>query len=556
MLELMKPREYQEEAIAAAFDARDRGVRCFSSVLATGLGKTVIFSHVAYRLHAAGQRSAVIVHRDELVKQTVAKLRSIAPHLTVSVVKGAEKNFSGDVVVMSVQTVGRNDGKTLSSVSPEYFDWITIDECHHAAARSYQNIIKYFYSATIAGYTATLTRTDKLGLGDTFTENVFTRDIMFGIRSGYLVNPRGYVIKLNIGKGDLTGGKDYTDRSTSEALLKANAIEVYTHVIRERVPDRQGVVFMPSVATGTQMVDALNAAGFSAEGVFQSTTSSERDLIFERVTKGETQILVNCMVLTEGFDLPQISFVLVRPTKSSGLFVQMVGRGLRPSDAHDPDSPYPWLRKPKSDCVVLCPQGIDDLNLATMVDLSPTQISTYREGESLTEAREREEITEKADMESVNVESVDLFAASHYVWLTTKGRGYHFIPAGDVLVAVLPEYADSVTFKVGTVSVGPGRPRKGEKIGSGMSFDEARAYAEVAALRLDPKGTYSKLKAPWRTRKKSPATSGQITYARKLGASVPDDVNRATVADIISTELASSALDRYVPPNTSPDENH
>lgn len=551
MPEILKPRDYQEEAIAAAFDARERGVRCFSSVLATGLGKTVIFSHIARTLGFEKIRSAIVVHRDELVKQTMKKVHSIAPHLAVTVVKGAVKDWSGDVVIISVQTVGRNDGKTINMVPRDYFGWITIDECHHAAAQSYQNIINYFETATIAGYTATLMRADKLGLGDTFTENVFTRDIMFGIRKGHLVPPRAYAVQLDIAKGDLRGGADYTDTSVSDSMIEADAVNVYVHVIRERVPDRQGVVFMPSVETGRLLVDALNTAGFPAEGVFEDTTPEDRDLIFKRVTVGETQVIVNCMVLTEGFDLPQLSFVIPRPTKNEGLFAQMLGRGLRTSDNHDVNSPYLWRRMPKTDCVILCPVGGEGVKLCTIADLSETTKGVEIEDEDtlidLEEKRrkKREKEGGPVDLDKIKISEIDLFASSSSAWLKTK-KGYWFIPLKDWSLVIYPEDSSYSSFMLGRVYTGSGIGRKGEKYGSGMNLEYAKAWGESVASELDPAGTYSTKGASWK-RRKTPPSDAQKKYAVTLGIPVTEKTTKAELSDLISIAVASRALDRYTP---------
>lgn len=550
MPEILPPRDYQEEAITAAFDARSRGVRCFSSVLATGLGKTVIFSHIAKRVGAEKIRSMILVHRDELVKQTVKKIHTIAPHLTVGVVKAERREWFADVVVASVQTIGRNDGKAISAVPNDHFGWITIDECHHAAADSYQNVIRYFPGATVAGYTATLGRADKLGLGDTFTENVFIRDIMFGIRNGHLVPPRAYSVQLDIGKGDLKGGKDYTDSSASDALIEADAVNVYVRVIRDRVNDRQGVVFMPSVETGKALVEALNAAGFPAEGVFETTTSEERDLIFKRVTVGETQILVNCMVLTEGFDLPQISFVIPRPTKNAGLFAQMVGRGIRPSDNHDAHSPYPWRREPKTDCVVLCPQGGEGVKLATIADLSPTFEGIEVDDEDTLidieeKRRKRDKDSGPVDLDKIKVTEIDLFAASKSAWLRTK-KGYWFIPLKDWSLVIYPEDQAFSSFMLGIMYTGSGIGRKGQKYGEDMNLEYAKAWGESVAQERDPSGTYSTKNASWKKKKSAP-TEAQCNFAKRLGID-PKGKNKTELSDLISIEVSSRVLDRYDPP--------
>jgi len=566
MPEILPPRPYQDEAISAAFKARECGLRRFTSLLATGLGKTVIFSHLAkIEKTEHGGRTLILVHRNELLKQTVSKLHAIAPKLKIGVVgtlnKKRLRQWDADVVVASVATLGRSGdiledgtdyGKTILEVARDYFSWITVDETHHGAAPIYQRVFRYFgafdpdFKTVVAGYTATLQRADKLGLGDTFQENVFTRDIMFGIRKGYLVNPIARAIRLDI--ASLKGYSDYTDESVADAMIESDAANVYAHMIREYASDRQGIVFMPDQASATLVCDALNAAGIPSGLIIDSTADEERELIFKKVLFGDLQVLVNCMVLTEGFDLPQISFVIPRMTKNEGLFAQMVGRGLRPSDNHDADSPFIWRRNPKVDCLVLCPTGGEGVKLATIADLSETTAGMeIEDDETLIDLEERREKKEKekhsVDVTTIKTEIIDLFASSKSVWLQTE-RGFWFIPLKDFLLVIYPEDQSYSTFMIGTMFSGRGIHQKGVRYGDGMNLEYAKAWGESVAAELDPAGTYSTKSASWK-KKKTPPSDAQKKFATGLGIAFTEKTTKAELSDMISIKVATKVLDRY-----------
>lgn len=563
----LKLRDYQAECTEAIWDAIARKVQRFAIVLPTGAGKTVVFAHLILTAREKGHRILVLVNRNELVDQTMRQVHSAAPDLTIGVVKASRNEIGMDVTVASVQTLGRQN--RLETFDPTAFDFIIVDECHHIAAESYQRIIRYFGgyayklrpgsnrivdsvpATTVIGFTATLVRGDNKGLGDTFEEVPYTKDLVWMIRCGYLVNPVGKRIELDIDtdKVGQTAG-DLGAKSLGTALTEAHAGHAIGHAIREHASDRSVLVFMPDVASAELTATILRLQGFSVDVVTGTTPYEERSLIFKRVRSGETQIVVNCMVLTEGFDEPQFSCVVLgRMTRNPGLFIQMVGRGLRLWKLHDESSPFAWIRKPKTDCIVLMLGNSGSVSLAGMTDLTETEVRKVQDGETLTDAidREAKEKPESRDIDvsRVRYEDVDLLDNSRFAFKRTN-KGYLYIPTKNWLITIYPEFVDELSYKVGRVFTGRGIRQKGVLIASGLTLDGAMAQAEIEADAIDPVGTISMKNASWK-RRKEPASDPQKNFAAGLGLTFPDDITKRDISEMIDKAVSSRALDGYSP---------
>jgi len=569
-MSLLKLRDYQHECKDAVWDAVARGLQRFAVVLPTGAGKTVVFAHLILEALEKGHRVLVLVNRDELVNQTVRQVHSAGPELTIGVVKASRNETGRDVTIASVQTLGRQS--RLDQFDDDDFDFIIVDECHHIAADSYQRVIRKFGGyrtelryldvqnnkdlsevpvCTVVGFTATMVRGDKKGLGDTFQEIVYTKDLVWMIRKGYLVSPFGKRINLVVDTEGMpqTGG-DLAAGALGRKMLDLHAGSAIGHFLREHAADRSSLVFMPDVASAENVTVTLRLMGFTTALVTGETPYEERALIFKAVRLGEVQVVVNCMVLTEGFDEPQFSCVVIgRMTKNPGLFIQMVGRGLRLWKLHNPASPYAWIRKPKTDCIVGLMGNSGSVSLAGMSDLTETPITEVRDGETITDAIDREEkdrpVSKDIDASRVTYEDVDLFEMSEFSFKRTRKNGYLFIPTQNWLIAIFPEYDDLLSFKVGRVWCGKGIKQNSREIATGLTLDGAMAQAEQLAETLDS-GTVSKKAASWK-KKKEPASEAQINLAKRLRITVTPEMTKVQVADLITDAIASNLLDRYTP---------
>ena len=540
MSTMLAPRPYQVEALAAVKSAWNRGLAAPVSghpavVLPTGLGKTVIFAHlVEHIVKDLGGKPMVLVHRDELVQQAAKKILAVAPDLTVGIVKAAQKEVMRQAIVASVQTLSRQKRRDeLPKITH-----IIIDECHHAAAKSYRDVIDHFPGVQVVGFTATLARQDKLGLGDVFSEVVYTKDILFGIQNGFLCDVVGKTVTIpDLDLEEVrTRHGDYADEELALALEEAEAGQFIAKAYLEHAGTRQGVLFAPNVSTAFSFAQDMNNAGIITEVITGDTPLDERAKIYARYQSGATQVLSNCMVLTEGWDAPHASVaVIARPTSSVALYVQMVGRVLRPHPG-------------KGVALVLDVVGISSkLALASVIDLAPTQVKEVREGETLVEALEREEDEEREgggriqkagrSTHGLELAEIDLFHRSATMWLQTEA-GAWFIPTTASYFLLWPEDVDS--WMVGTI---PNKIGKPEKLKTGLTFEMAKAWAEQMATMADP--TVASRTASWR-KKGGKASDAQLSYADSLGIDT-EGMNKTKVSDAISMKLMSRKVPKPYP---------
>lgn len=318
----MNLRPYQlagVDAIHSAFTAHNRV--CYT--LPTGGGKTVIFADIARLAATAGTRTAILVHRDALLTQASEKLRETG--VAHSIIAPGH-NFYGDkVAVASVQTLVRR-------LARHDFDLIIIDEAHHATAGSYRKILNAYPDAFVLGVTATPQRTDGAGLDSVFQQLVSGPGIADLIQDGYLTAPLTYG---PLHKLDLTGLRtrmgDYDQHELADLMantrITGDAVAHYTKLC----PGAPAVVFCVNVQRAEDTARAFADAGYRAASVDGSMPlSTVRERIAGLAT-GALQVLTSCDLISEGTDVPAIHTIInLRPTKSLGLYIQQVGRGLRP----------------------------------------------------------------------------------------------------------------------------------------------------------------------------------------------------------------------------------
>lgn len=303
-------------------------------VLPTGGGKTVVLARVMASLAAEGVRSLFLVHRKELVEQTVAHLRNLGVDAGV-IMAGFPRSPEKLVQVASVQTLNRR-----LATEQDGYRLVIVDECHHAVASSYIAILKSFPSASVVGATATPFRLDEKGLWPVFTSILCGPSIADLIESSFLVSANVYTCKAQVDTAGIKAlGGDFVVGvlSRSARMITGDVAEEF----RKRGSTMRTLVYACDVIHSKELTERFLAAGYSAEHVDGKIGKGERDAIISRFRAGKTQILVNVEIVTEGFDVPDVeAIVLVRPTLSRALYLQMVGRGLRP-------------RPGKTECIVL-----------------------------------------------------------------------------------------------------------------------------------------------------------------------------------------------------------
>ena len=341
-------RRYQEKALDAIEAAEREGVRRPLVVHPTGTGKTVTFSHAIKRRADRG-RALVLVHRDELAAQTRSKIGIVAPELSTGIVKAELDELDAQVVIASVQTAHLDArlARLVESARRSPFGTLVCDEAHHAPAPTWTKVLTGLgafnpYGPLAIGFTATPERDNgkTLGVWEKVVSYMSIREAIYGNgkrgkdghEGGFLVPILPAVVvetKMDMTRVRKTGG-DYSDGDLGRQLEESGAIAQIADAYVEHGEGRKAVAFTPTVATAHALAAALRARDVAAEALDGGIQAEERRAILRRLTTGETQVVVNCAVLTEGFDEPSISCVIVaRPTRFHGLYVQMVGRGTR-----------------------------------------------------------------------------------------------------------------------------------------------------------------------------------------------------------------------------------
>lgn len=370
-------RPYQEQAASAVDAARERGLRSGLIVLATGGGKTTIFSHLIGQEAKRGGRSLILAHRDELVEQAADRISSMTD-VRVDIEGGDRKAIgTAEAVVASVQTIGRAGSSRLGWLRPTL---IVTDECHHAPAETYQMVYKRFgchgeNPPFHLGVTATAHRMDNRPLhgGEAIYEAVlFEYGIKPMILDGWLCDIRAYRCEASYSlQGVKTTAGDYNQKDLDKRVnTNRNNVEALAYWAKVAM-DRRTIVFCTSVDHAHAMADLFVDQGIVAEAVDGTMDKGIRAGVMARFKSGETQVLCNMNIATEGFDCPEASCVLLlRPTKSWSLFVQMIGRGLRTAPG-------------KQDCIVIDVEGAgDDKSLASVPGVLGLPQTVSQKGDS------------------------------------------------------------------------------------------------------------------------------------------------------------------------------
>jgi superfamily II DNA or RNA helicase len=546
------PRDYQAQALAAraAAQAERPEENRQAMVLATGLGKGNL---IAWEAAAEPGRTLILAHTEEIVDQLHRRVQLLAPGRTAGIVKAERNDVDVEIIVGSVQTLANHARRGPLGD----FDRLIVDECHHATAWSYQAVMRHWcaldYSGggpgtPTTGYTATLERGDGASLGKVWHDVAFSRGISWAVRRGHLKPPRGYRVQVpGLTRAQDDAGQDRTivDGVAPEAVVKE--WQVRAKIISgtgdtDRPLWRSTVVFAPLVASARVFADAFIAAGVPAAVVWGDQDKRERAETIAAYNRGDILVLCNANALTEGFDAPRTSCVIL-PPGSRGRVIQRAGRGLR----FDPESSIP---REEQDCVLLF-MGDGEANLNSVADLSDHPDLKAADGQSLTELEDEYNLNDFGP-DAVNayagplevVQFDPLVAASSKAWGKTLG-GALFLPAGpDNYVAVLPGYRVALV----------GRRGNGTMLARDIPDVElAMALAEDAAI--DHGGDMGRLLADksraWRKGVPSDAAKDR---ARRLG--LEKDLERimasrsagkaGKLSDVIDRVTASRVIDPVV----------
>lgn len=386
-------RPYQQEALQAINTFYDNGIKRQLVVLPTGAGKTVIFSHLP-QLKTNSTPMLVLAHRAELLVQAKDKIGRSNSNLSIEIEQGENHAGHTDVVVASVPTLGRSESERILKYPKDYFKTIVIDEAHHAAAPSYRRILDYFTPDFVLGVTATPQRSDKTRLTDVFDEIVYYKTIQDLIEQGWLCSLVGYRIKTDTDiTGVATNDGDYIASQLEDAIDNPVRNKLIVSTYMDLVPESKAIVFCAGVKHANNMAASFREAQIPTEIILGETDADLREEILARFKTGETKVLVNVGVLTEGFDEPTVqTIILARPTRSTLLYTQIVGRGTRLSEG-------------KPHCTVLdfadTTKGKKPLGLPSLLGLPP---DFDLQGQDLVEvAKKYKELEEYCPGEAVRV---------------------------------------------------------------------------------------------------------------------------------------------------------
>ena len=301
--------------------------------LATGGGKTIVFSTIIRKfLRFAPSAALVLAHREELVTQAADKLAAITSDAPIGIVKaGIQPNYEAPIQVASVQSLIHR----LHRIPHPRL--VVIDEAHHSTAPTYRRILSNFPGAFQLGVTATPIRRNGEGFNDLFDTLVCGPSVQELIDTGHLSDFKLYAdAKPMSTKGVKTRQGDYSTGDLAAAndvvQLSGNLIDAY----RDRCPGKRCIVFAVNVEHSRIIAERYNAAGIRATHLDGDTPNEVRRQALAQFAAGQIKVLTNCLLFTEGFDLPALDAVqIARPTKSLSLWLQMIGRALRPADGKD-----------------------------------------------------------------------------------------------------------------------------------------------------------------------------------------------------------------------------
>ena len=533
---MITPREYQIEALEAVYARRRLGVRRQLISLPTGCGKTVVFALLAKELNV---RTLVVAHAEELIAQAIAKFKMIWPEVNIGVVKAESDDVEAHVVVASIQTAARD--KRLQRLKEQNFSLLIVDECHHAAAPSYSNLVNELGFFTdpeklLVGVTATPKRGDGVGLKTIFQEIVFERSINTMIRAGYLSPLVGKQIftKMELRHVGIRNG-DFISSELSKAINTPERNRIIINNYKLYAAQRKkSLAFCVDVQHAKDLAEAFNQQGIPALAVYGAMPDKERALALSLFSNGKYSVLTNCQLLTEGFDEPSIDCVIMgRPTQSTALFTQMIGRGTRT---------FPLKR----DCLVLdFTDNVSKHNLCTYKNTLDGAVATLFDQESSDEAEEcyepnDDEIFDLKASKAVKVlqdriEDIEFFDSAHFAW-NPVGDSWHLRLAADRDVWVRQT-------KGGFLVVAQDASEVFNLSNRPLPLDYALGVAEDWARKQTSKSGWARKDAEWRS---EPATAKQIETLSRLGFVFDSGISKGQASQLLDSKFSEPATVKQV----------
>ncbi|KAI0009717.1 P-loop containing nucleoside triphosphate hydrolase protein [Xylariaceae sp. FL0662B] len=335
-------RDYQEECIQSVLKSLENGHKRLGISLATGSGKTVIFTQLINRVKPISKRASrtlILAHRRELVEQAARHCTAAYPGKSVEIEMGSlHASGAADITIASIQSI--TSGDRISKFDPSLFKLVLVDEAHHIVAPVYLRTLEHFGlhrkkhdSPTLVGVSATFSRFDGLSLGTAIDEIVYHKDYIDMIGDKWLSD---VVFTTAHSTADLTqvrsgANGDFQPSDLSRAVNTDQVNEITVRIWLAKASERKStLIFCVDLAHVAGLTRTFRQRGIDARFVTGDTAKVERGDRIDAFKRGEFPVLVNCGIFTEGTDIPNIDcVVLARPTRSRNLLVQMIGRGMR-----------------------------------------------------------------------------------------------------------------------------------------------------------------------------------------------------------------------------------
>ena len=594
-------REYQEECIQAVLSYLKAGHKRLGVSLATGSGKTVIFTHLINRIPGVGDatQTLILAHRRELVEQAARHCTITYPDKDVDIEMGNNiASGVADITIASIQSI--TSGDRLHKFDPSRYKLVLVDEAHHIVSSTYLTVLEYFglrnasdwgvgHVPALVGVSATFSRFDGRKLGSVIDHIVYHRyvhymhpretpsyecsDYVDMIEENWLSDVVFTTVEM---KADLTrvgcgANGDFQTAALSKAIntMETNELVVKTWSVKAK-NRHSTLIFCVDLSHVTNLTTKFREFGIDAQFVTGDTPPRIRSARIDSFRNGEFPVLLNCGVFTEGTDIPNIDCVLLaRPTKSRNLLVQMIGRGMR-------------LHKGKENChiidmVAALSTGV--VSTPTLFGLDPGEIVEKADTKSMTELKEAKEREERFQQEATvlkertlskkmpdtitftDYDSVHELIAdtsgdqyirnlSQYAWvsagegrfiLTTNSGNYLIVePSDDTEGFFRAKYYRRLP-RSETIKSPYASPRV---IAEGESFEHVVHAADTYAQDVFEHMWIAK-NMPWR---KSPASKAQLDFLNKKRPKddqlKPHDLTKGKAGDMI-TRLKHGVKGRY-----------
>ena len=317
-------RDYQQEATENLQKMREDGKTIALLYHATGVGKTIT---AATDAKAVGGRTLFLVNALKLASQAKDTFAKVWPEATLGEYTGSQKDMTQTVIFATVQSIS----KDLEKFSPMDFDYLIVDECHHAAANTYQKIFTYFHPKFILGLTATPERSDGEDMLELFQNVAHKMDLKTAVERGVLVPIRCIRVKTNIDLTDVRiNGIKYNSQDLESKLFIPERNQLIVDTYLKYVNGKKTVIFCASVDHAAEIAKLLRDSGVKAEAVSGRDRMEVREKILKDYETGSTNVLCACDLLNEGWDSPHTTVLfMARPTMSKTIYLQQLGRGTR-----------------------------------------------------------------------------------------------------------------------------------------------------------------------------------------------------------------------------------